>query len=161
MWTFKILKNDWNWLLWNLHHFKAEDICFQHFEKSVEASNTIETLWVRNFIRRRRLHKHTLCLYVFAPTEHMIQENSKILLKNIDWRKNAPSKYFQNVRDILLSLSTLFLRISKKLLSSSKSRIKERISLNSNVFLSYKVRLLTFSNHLLGQCTSFSRLFSF
>ena len=82
-----------------------------------------------NFRRRRRLHKHTLCLYVFASTEHMIQENSKILLKNIDWRKKAPSKYFQNVRDILLSLSTLFLRISKKLLSSSKSRIKERISL--------------------------------
>ena len=134
-------------------------------------SNTLKKVWKLpilskhfgsgNFIRRRRLHKHTLCLYVFAPTEHMIQENSKILLKNIDWRKNAPSKYFQNVRDILLSLSTLFLRISKKLLSSSKSRIKERISLNSNVFLSYKVRLLTFSNHLLGQCTSFSRLFSF
>ena len=134
-------------------------------------SNTLKKVWKLpilskhfgsgNFIRRRRLHKHTLCLYVFAPTEHMIQENSEILLKNIDWRKNAPSKYFQNVRDILLSLSTLFLRISKKLLSSSKSRIKERISLNSNVFLSYKVRLLTFSNHLLGQCTSFSRLFSF
>ena len=91
----------------------------------------------------------------------MIQENSKILLKNIDWRKNAPSKYFQNIRDLLLSLGTLFLRIIKTLLSSSKSRIKERISLNSNVFLSYKVRLLTFSNHLLGQCTSYSRLFSF
>ena len=111
--------------------------------------------------RRRRLHKITLCLNAFAPTEHMIQENRKILSKNMDWRENAPSKYFQNLRDILLSLSTLFLRISKKLLSSSKSRIKERISLNSNVFLSYKVRLLTFSNHLLGQCTSFSWLFSF
>ena len=65
----------------------------------------------------------------------MIQENRKFLSKNIDWRKNAPSKYFQNIRDLLLSLGTLFLRISKTLLSSSKSRIKERISLNSNVFL--------------------------
>ena len=33
--------------------------------------------------------------------------------------------------------------------------------MNSNVFLSYNVRLLTFSNHLLGKCTSFSWLFSF
>ena len=140
-------------------------------KQEIFVSNTLKKVWKLpiqskhfgsgNFRRRRRLHKHTLCLYVFAPTEHMIQENSKILLKNIDWRKKAPSKYFQNVRDILLSLSTLFLRISKKLLSSSKSRIKERISLNSNVFLSYKVRLLTFSNYLLGQCTSFSRPFSF
>jgi hypothetical protein len=47
----------------------------------------------------------------------MIQENRKILSKNIDWRKNAPSKYFQNTRDLLLSLGTLFLRISKTLLS--------------------------------------------
>lgn len=134
-------------------------------------SNTLKKVWKLpilskhfgsgNFRRRRRFHNHTLCLYAFAPAEHTIQENSKILLKNIDWRKNAPSKYFQNIRDLLLSLGTLFLRISKTLLSSSKSRIKERISLNSNVFLSYKVRLLTFSNHLLGQCTSFSRLFSF
>ena len=138
-----------NWLLWNLHHFKAENICFQHFEKVWKLPILSKHFGSGNFRRRRRLHKHTLCLYEFAPTEHMIQENSKILLKTIDWRKNAPSKYFQNLRDILLSLSTLFLRISKKLLSSSKSRIKERISLNSNVFLSYKVRLLTFSNHLL------------
>ena len=89
--------------------------------------------YYQNFRRRRRSHKHTLCLYAFAPAE--IQENSKILIKKIDWRKNAPSKYFQNIRDLLLSLGTLFLRISKTLLSSSKSRIKERISLNSNVFL--------------------------
>ena len=142
---------------------------YNYFTLKLEifVSNILKKVWMLSILskhfgsgnfrrRRRRLHKHTLCLYEFAPTEHMIQENSKILLKNIDWRKKAPSKYFQNVRDILLSLSTLFLRISKKLLSSSKSRIKERISLNSNVFLSYKVRLLTFSNHLLGQCTSFS-----
>ena len=89
--------------------------------------------YYQNFRRRRRLHKHTLCLYAFAPAE--IQENSKISVKKKDWRKNAPSKYFQNIRDLLLSLGTLFLRISKTLLSSSKSRIKERISLNSNVFL--------------------------
>ena len=149
-----------NWLLWNLHHFKAENICFQHFEKVWKLPILSKHFGSGNF-RRRRLHNHTLCWYAFTPAKHMIQENSKILWKIIDWRKNAPSKYFLNVRDILLSLSTIFLRISKKLLSSSKSRIKERISLNSNVFLSYKVRLLTFSNYLLGQYTSFSRLFSF
>ena len=121
----------------------------------MEACNTIETLWIRKLQKKKKIAQ-AYSMLICKLAEHMIQENSKILSKNIDWRKNAPSKYFQNVMDILLSLSTLFLRISKKLLSSSKSRIKERISLNSNVFLSYKVRLLTFSNHLLGQCTSFS-----
>ena len=134
----------------------------------MDAVNTIKTLWIRKLQKKKKKIAQAYSMLICIPAERMIQENSKILLKDIDWRKNATSKYFQNVRDLLLSLSTLFLRISKTLLSSSKSRIKERISLNSNVFLSYKVRLLTFSNHLLtfrnhllGQCASFSRLFSF
>ena len=76
-------------------------------KQEIFVSNTLKKVWKLPILskrfgsgnfgrrRRRRLHKHILCLYAFASAEHMIQENSKILLKNIDWRKKAPSKYFK------------------------------------------------------------------
>ena len=54
-----------------------------------------------------------------------------------------------------------FLELVRHYLPQLKAGSRRGSQRTSNVFLSYKVRLLTFSNYLLRQCTSFSRLFSF
>ena len=56
----KYQKNDWNWLLRNLHHFKAGDICFYPFEKLWKLSILSKHFGSGNFRRRRRFHNHTL-----------------------------------------------------------------------------------------------------